>query len=253
MTGRTVLKHTRFYADGYDLSGYTRQIGPLETTFDEHVDAALNDEIKNALPGHAMLNVGTLNGFMDNTATSGLHVVASGAGAIRVVMCPIGIKAAPAAGDPVFCGQFEQQGYQQEGDSYVYVTIPFSGWSGRGSTLLYHKAWGTLLHAKGAETAANTGTGIDDDPRQAETTAGGYLVYQVFSGDGTATISIDDSADNASFAALSGATTGSIDCSSPTAGLVALGTTTTVRRYLRWQLALGTATTVTFALAFVRG
>ena len=79
-------------------------------------------------------------------------------------------------------------------------------------------------------------------------------MYQVFAGDGTATISVEDATTNsdANFAALTGATSGEIDFSTPTAGIVAIGRTATVRRYLRWQISLNTATTVTFALAFVR-
>ena len=109
-----------------------------------------------------------------------------------------------------------------------------------------------MLHTKSAETAANsaTGAGIDNG---AASTAGGYLAFMGFAGNGTATISIDDSADDSSYSALSGATSGELDFSSVQFGLVALGTTATVRQYLRWQLALNTATTVTFALAFVRG
>ena len=79
------------------------------------------------------------------------------------------------------------------------------------------------------------------------------MTWQVFAGDGTATISVDDSADDNTYGALSGATSGEIDFSSPSSGFVALATTATVKRYIRWQLSLNTANTVTFALAFVRG
>lgn len=56
------------------------------------------------------------------------------------------------------------------------------------------------------------------------------------------------------FAALSGATSGSIDASvTPVSGMVALGVTAAVRRYTRWQLAFGTATTATFVCGLIRG
>lgn len=250
---RTVTKWARFYMDGYDLSGYARTVGPLEITFNTEDAAAMTDEIKNVVPDQPVINIGTLNAFFDNTATSGLHVVASGAGLMRNVMIPIGFLAAPAAGDPVFCGQFEQQGYTEEGQTNAYVSIPFGGWSGSASSLLYSKPWGSLVHAKNAETAVNTGTGIND--RGAATTAGGYFVYQIFSSNGTVTVKMQDAATNTnpSFADLSGATSGSVDASSaPKSGMVALATNATVRQYLRWQIVFGTATTVTFACAFVR-
>jgi len=250
---RTVTKHTRFYMDGYDLSGYSRSVGPLEVTFDTAEDAAFTDEVKNVLPGQANVNIGTLNGYFDNTASTGLHVVASGAGVIRNVMVPIGFLTAPAAGDPVFLGQYEQQTYMQEGDLNSYVTMGFGGWSGSASTLLYNKPWGYLLHAKGAETAVNTAVGLDD--RGASTSLGGFFAYQIFSSNGTVTVKAQDASTNTnvSFSDLSGATSGSVDASSaPKHGIVALSTTATIRRYTRWQIVFGTATTVTFAAALVR-
>ena len=254
MTGRTVSKHTRFYMDGYDLSGDVRSVGPLTWELEVSAETALTDGVKNVLPNHATISPGTLDAFLDNTATTGLHVIASGAGTKRTVMIPVGMRAAPAAGDPVFVGQFEQAGYQQAGDVYVGVNIPFEGWSDTASSLAYGIPWGLLLHANGAETAANstTGAGIDGG---AQTTAGGYMVYQIFGGTGAVTISIDDSADDSSYAALDDATTGEIaDASVPQAGIIALGKTATVEQYLRWQIAAGGGfSTVTFALAFVRG
>lgn len=255
-TGRTVARWARFYADGYDLSGYARTLGTLGQEFDAPLGAALSDEVQGALIGQGSLSIGTLNAFLDNTATSGLHVVANGAGARRVVMIPLGIRAAPAAGDPAFMGEFEQLAYfaSPEQGGYVGVSIPFGQADAVAAHLAYQKPWGTLLHAKGAETAVNTSTGIDDNG--AQTTRGGYLCYQAFAADGTATIKIQDASTNSdgSFGDLSGATSGVIDASStPKSGIVALATTATVKRYLRWQIVLGTATTVTFALAFVRG
>ena len=255
MTGRTVLKYARAYIDGYDMSGYTRSFGPLGVTFEEHAAAALSDDITNVLPGQATISMGTLNGIFDNTATSGLHVITSGSVGIRTVMLPIGMRAAPAAGDEVFCGQFDQTGYQEEGDGLLTVTIPFAPTANQSGSKLYSQAWGKLLHANSAATGANTATGAGID-HGAQTSLGGFMMYQVFSGsggDGTATISIDDSADDSSYGALTDATTGELDMSVVRSGIVALGATDTVERYLRWQISLNGATSVTFALAFVRG
>lgn len=249
-TGRTVSKFTRVYMDGYDFSGYSRMIGPFTWTFPTDDQAALTDEVKNTLLGQATISPTVLNAFLDNTATSGLHVLTNAAGVARTLMVPVGIKAAPAVGDPTFCGVYEQKDYMMEGTETVFATVNFGNWDGA-SRISYQKPWGVLTHAKGAETGANSANGGVNNG--AATTAGGYLVYQVFAGDGTATLSIDDSANDTVYAALSGATSGSIDCSTPKYGVVALSTTATVRQYLRWQLALGTASTVTFATAFVRG
>lgn len=252
MAGRTVNRWTRVYVDGYDLSGYARSIGPLAVEFDTpDLTANLSDGVMGTLPNQANITPGELNGVLDNTATSGIQAVLSTAGTYRTVMVPIGMRAAPAAGDPVFMGVFEQLSYQANEDGgAMVVNIP---WGGYEVTQVgnYTKPWGLLLHPLSAATGANSATA--DVNNGAASAAGGYMMYQVTAGDGTATISIDDSADDSSYSALSGATTGVIDCSTVKYGVVALGTTATVRQYLRWQIALGSANTVTFALAFVRG
>jgi hypothetical protein len=109
-----------------------------------------------------------------------------------------------------------------------------------------------VLHPLGAETAASTAAGIDDT---AASSLGGIMVYHLMSSDGTLTIKVQEGAGNTDgdFADLSGATSGSIDASvTPVSGMVALSTTAAVKRYLRWQIALDTATTATFFVAFIR-
>lgn len=253
MSGRTVERWMRVYADGYDLSGSARAIGPLSQEWEATPVAALADAVKNVLVGQGKLSIGTLNAFLDSTAVVGIHAVMNTSGVKRTVMIPVGMRAIPAQGDPVFCGEFEQLGYKEgDTDGYVGVSIPFGDADAQAAHLAYTRAWGILLHAKAAETAVNAAAGVDDNG--AASSKGGYLCYQVFAADGTATFKVQDSADNSSFADLSGATSGSIDASvTPKSGIVALTPTATVRRYLRWQIVLGTATTVTFALSFMRG
>src|SRR5687767_12028629 len=103
-TGRTVSRWTRVYVSGYDLSGYSRSIGPLMWTFDEADGTTLGDAVKNAYPNHPVINIGTLNAVLDNT-TARSHDVIGTSQNKRVVMVPIGIRAEPAQGDPVFCGE----------------------------------------------------------------------------------------------------------------------------------------------------
>jgi len=248
---RTHNKHVRAYVDGTDLSGYSRSIGALAWTFDAEPDAAFTDEAKNIVMGKCDIQAGTLNAFLDND-TSGLFTLANSGYGTQNLMVAIGANASPAAGDPVFAWKFEQTAYSvEQGAGFVSVSVPFGGAS-YASTLTYKKPWGRLLHAKGAETAVNTATGIDDS---ASSSYGGILVYHLFSSDGTVTLKVQDASTNSdgSFSDLSGATSGSINASvTPASGMVAISTTATVRRYLRWQISLGTATTATFALAFIR-
>lgn len=249
-TGRTVLKFTRTYLDGYDMSGHSRSFGPLACVFDEGMDDALTVDVKGVMPAFATISMGTLNGIFDNTATSGIHIVMNGAGVKRNVMIPFGIQAAPVDNDPVFAGQFVQNGYYGDpAANPVTATIPFGAIHTTGDNLGYANPWGVLLLAKAAKTAANSATGLDETASSAK---GGWMMYQVFAGNGTAALKVQHASTNSdgSFADL--LSTGTISCSSPTSGVVILSKTASVNRYTRWQIALGTATTVTFALSWHR-
>lgn len=260
-TGRTVLRFWRVYCDGYDLSGQARTIGPLETTFDEGMDDAMSNPIKGVLPGQAVVKVGTLNGIFNNTATSGIHAAMSGyAGTDRVVSVALGIQAAPAEGDPVFAGQFEQLGYAGKGDEPIAtVSVPFGNSSALSGNLYYAQPWGILLHALSAATAVNTANGYGGD---GQTTKGGWMAYHVSTAAGsgamTATIKVQDCAtaggtysDLLSSGSLSLGSSGTF--SGPIGGIVALTPTATVESYTRWQIVLTLATSVTFAVSFHRG
>jgi len=237
------------------MSGYARSVGPLAWECDETEVTALADTVKTYLPGHVQVNVGTLNAVFDNTATVGVHAVLSSAGTIRTVLVAQGIRAEPEDGDPAFGGQFTQGAYQIEGDNAVYANVPFMGTAGDASSHGYGTPWGLLLHANAVRllaTGVNTAVGFDN-PTGGATAKGGYMVYHVTAGDGTATLSVQDAAVNndGGFALLAGCSTGSINCAVKQYGVV-VPTTMDVRQYLRWQIAFGTATTVTFAIAFMR-
>ena len=249
---RTHTKHVRAYINGVDVSGYTRSVGSLDWTFGAEPDAAFTDGCKNILIGQGDIQAGGYSAFLDNDA-AGLFALTSAGSGTKTYTLAFGNNAAPVAGDPVFSWMFEQTAYNAEaGTGFVAVTVPFGGAS-YASTLTYKKPWGVLLHPSGTETAANTAVGIDDIG--GASALGGIFVYHLHSSDGTVTLSVDDAATNlnASFSALSGATSGSITAAvSPKYGMIALGTTATVRRYLRFQVAFGTASTCSFTAAFIR-
>ncbi len=257
-TGRTLEHWLRFYSDGYDLSGYARKLGDLKWEYEVQPDAAWTDAVKNIIaPGPVSLGVGTLNVFLDNTAVLGPHIHHVGGGVKRVVMVAKGIRAAPAQGDPVYCAELEQLGYQAAVDGgRAVASIPFGEADAVAAHLAYSKPWGILLHAKAAATEANTAVGVDDNG--GASAKGGFLCFQLFAvtGEGTVALNVQDAEtnENAGFADLAGATSGALAHTAvPCAGIVALGATADVRQYLRWQIALTDITSATFALAFVRG
>jgi len=260
-TGRTASRWTRVYIDGYDLSGVSRTIGPLDSTFDEAEMTSMLDEVKTYLPNHPNLNVGTLNAIFDSTTVLGSVAVANVTGTKRVVSVAKGIRAVPAAGDPIFCGEFMQSAYNIIGEDGVFINIPFAGWAANATHRAYPVAWGKMLHANTAETAVNTADAGVISETGAATAFGGYMVYHVTAAVGapgtTARIYVQDSVDedNANYTDLAGCDTGLIDVgTAPVAGVVATTTNVTaVKLYTRWQIELGTATSVTFVLGFMRG
>ena len=257
---RTLEKWYRLYVDGLDFSGFSRSIGPFGVEHEEVEMTSWTDQVVGYMKNRTQVNLGTYNALFDNTASVGLHAWAGTAGIQRTALLAMGFGAIPAAGDLCFGGQFLQGAYQvtSEGGA-VSVTIPFSGWSDYSTTLAYGSGFGQLLHASGSVIAANTAVGVDNF-RSAATTTGGYMMYHLLAvgpgADNTFTLSMQDSAtnaDDAAFADVTGATTGSITANTSRFGIVALSPTATVRSYLRWQIALGTATSVNFVLSFHRG
>jgi hypothetical protein len=252
---RTHLKNWRVYCDGVDISGYARSVGALSWMFDAEPDAALTDAVKNILIGKGDIQAGPINAFLDNDAAGLFALAGTGANdhGTRLLTAVMGANAAPVAGDHVFSWKFEQTNYLvEQGTGFVAATVTPGGAS-YASTLTYTQPWGRVLQPKATVTAANTAVGIDDNA--GSSALGGIFIYHLFSSDGTLTLSVDDAATNSdgNFAALSGATSGSITAAvSPKSGMVALSTTATVRRYLRPQIALGTATTCVYFSAFIR-
>lgn len=249
-TGRSLNKDARVYINGFDLSGHARSIGELAWSFAEGIDDPLNVTIKGTWLGHANISPGVVNAIFDNTATTGIHAVLSGAPAKRTVLVAQGIQAAPIDNDPCFGGQFLQTDYKVGPSADpVTVTVTFGQAHGTMSNPLYAEPWGVLLHALATRTAVNAATGLD---QTAATSKGGFMVYHVTAGNGTAAIKVQDAATNTDLSFADLLSTGLIDCSVRQHGIVALATTATVRQYVRWQITLGTATSLTFTLGWFR-
>jgi len=261
---RTNKKWIRLYVDGYDLSGYVRDAGSLGFVADAVPDACITDAVKNALVGQITVTCGPLNAVLDNDGTTypaGLWDTFKGAGTPHVVTVAIGTLAAPAQGDPVFSWTLDETSFQMnEGTGFMSINLSLD--QAALITSLYNDPFGYVLHPKGAETGANSGNNVISMGQGAQTDLGGLFVYHLFTasgggGAGTATLSMDGSADGStSWLATTGATSPALVTGNtvtvPQAGIIQLGSTAAVRRYLRWQLALVTATSATFFAGFIR-
>lgn len=250
-------KFTRVYINGYDVSGTARNIGTVGVNVDAPLETAYSDNVKNTVLGQGQIKCGPVNAFLSPVAAGsvGLHELLKAGTKTSTIMVAMGTIGEPAVGEPAFGWTMEESEYNSTSDGIIGVNVAFPDASYLAGVNSYVNPFGLIVHPKGAETAANAAVGTINN--LASSALGGIFFYQLFSSDGTVTLSIDDSAtnaNNAAFAALSGATSGSIDASvTPKFGMVALSPTATVRQYLRWQIAKGTATTATFALGFIRG
>lgn len=244
--------YNRIYDNGYDVSGYANQIGDLDWSRAFTPQAAFSDDVMNGIAGKTTISAGNINAFLDND-TAGLTSITKTAAGTHDIMIAFGTNSVSILGDPFYMWRFENTSYKAGGSDGFLATTINVGNASYASILSCDKPWGYILHPKGTETAVNTAIGLDDF--QAATAYGGIFVYHLLSSDGTVTLSVEDAATNTnpSFAALSGATSGSINASvTPKYGMIALGATATVRRYLRFQVAFGTGTTCSFISGFIR-
>jgi hypothetical protein len=236
------------------MSGYANDSGEQGIVYPETALPTFADAVTGYLLGKPKVNFGPLVAVLDNTATSGFHVIeTAGQGAVQNVMLAYGMRAAPVTGDAVFAAPLPVLSYKTNG---AMATVNFGGYDAT-SGLNYDEFWGNLVHVYGSESDANAGNTPNVHDVTASTTAGGWLMYHIYSitGAGTVTISIDDSDNGTSWTPLSGATSGAIaTASAPTSGIIQLGVGATVRQYLRWQYAEGgSASSAYFTLGFIRG
>ena len=261
-TGRTLPRYGRLYLNTSAMSEWTTSIGPFTHEFEAVLfDAPMADNVKGYMLGRCInMSPGKINGILnaqDSTSPLGAAIPAA---SIAIMTYAIGIRAAPAAGDPVFCTASPMLNYlaTESGGAVTFTGDFADGWR-QTAVGKYGTPWGSLVHAYGAETAVNTAVGFDDPMAGGATTNfGGYMVYHGLAGNGTATIKVQHSTTtnlNGSFGDLGGCTSGELDFSANRrVGIVETTTATTaVGRYLRWQVAFNTATTVSFILSFVRG
>lgn len=111
----------------------------------------------------------------------------------------------------------------------------------------------TLTAGKRTDTAATNGTGVDDGATNAPSTFGLQAYLQVFSFAGTdVTVKLQDSADNSSFADITGAVFTAVT-TAPGAQRIATSNAATIRRYVRAVTTTsGGFTSLVFSVAYNR-
>ncbi|MFQ5433844.1 MAG: hypothetical protein ACE5FD_03120 [Anaerolineae bacterium] len=239
-TGKTNARWMRLIIDEFDLSGFSRTVGSFGSTFDEADVVAMSDGWHNVTLGHP---TAVFDGYQAIFATDGTNDSHDALANVesRIISLPIGIKAVPAVGDPVFMTQAEQISYLPQGSDGVLVDVAMSKDTnnvGAGTV------WGVLLAAGASLSSTTNGTSVDNGASSADG-AVAYLHITATSS-GNWAIKVQDSPDDAVWSDL---ITFSADGSTITseAGTVS----GTVDRYLRFQ-ATRTAGTTTFWVSCLR-
>lgn len=231
------------YVGGYDLSGDTPSI--------ETVSGPQGVIDFTAITNSAMVRGGgQRDGEIDFTAffnPTGAHVALSPLPTADVVAmyCP---GPGPALGQPAACMVAKQIGYDPTRDNAGNLTLKVQCEANG-----YGLEWGNLLTAGiRTDTAATNGTAIDTT---ASASFGWQAYLEVFSFVGTdVTVKLQDSADNSSFADLSGAAFAAISATTPQGQRIASASPTgTIRRYIRAStVTTGGVTSVAFAVTLVK-
>lgn len=240
---RGASRFNRLYLAGADVSCSTLEMDAVGVEYESDKLASWCEQVRGSIPGGPGITIGQLSGYLD---TERLHTLRDTTSSVMTLA--FGGTVAPAAGCPVFSAPVIVKNYRAgEGNTISTVTMQFDSDS---TALSIPMPFGVLLHAHGAETGTNTGAGIDAGLATAH---GAWMAYHItaISGTGSATITVEDSADNVSFSAVSGLT--ATVTAAGVSGWAQTSVTATVRRYTRWQLSLTGMTSITFALALMRG
>lgn len=239
-TGKTNSRWYRLIVDQIDLSGDARQVGDFGVMRQISPCEGWSSGVQHFSLGHSEHTLTGFQAVFNNTALLGSHIELS-AMEEYIVSLPIGIRAAPAVGDPAFLSSFEQVLYTVDGTDAVLVNAEFV----KSLTDIDHEAaWGVTLAPGTSLVATTNGTSVDN----AASSANGALahVHVTATAAGNWTLKVQDSPDDGAWSDL---ITFSADGSAVTAerGDVA----GTVDRYVRFQ-ATRVAGTTSFWCTFVR-
>jgi hypothetical protein len=144
-TGKTNARWIRVLVDdsggtARDISAAVNNVSEVGLTFDETEVTGFSDGVKNFTLGHPSAEI-EISGPFSNLADTGAHTVFNSIDGVetatKTVTIQIGIRAAPAGGDPEFEGEYVCSKYTvNPGDgTYTARMVPGSGTA---------PAWGTV-------------------------------------------------------------------------------------------------------------
>lgn len=220
------------YAGAFNLSGDVGAINTIGSSRALLDTTAIDKDAFERLPG---IGDGTIDftGFFDR-ATDTVHTALGSAFGTANVHLTAAVGT--AIGDPAASLIAQKANYNTTRGQDGSLAVAMTGQSAGG----YGTEWGQLLTPGRAVTTA-PGTASTSADGGAATSAGASAYLHVFAvAAGTVTISVVDSADDATFAAVTG-----LSFTATSAGMaqrVETAAGATIRRYLRYVVSGGTAT-----------
>ena len=174
-TGKTTGRYARLLSNGYNLSGDMRTVSAIGSRFNETEVTGWSDDVMQYLSDTGEVLLEGFAALMNNTPTAtgptaaGAHeVLAAGGSFYNSVF--LGIRSAPAIGNPSFASVFEQGGYTVSGGVNEPVIVQGSFY---GSGVLAPSAhvWGVALAVGTEITATGQGGSVDNGAAS----SGGYI------------------------------------------------------------------------------
>lgn len=229
-----------FYVNQYNVSGDVNSLGVVSAQIATLDVTGIDKYAYERIGGQNTGQIDFTNLF--NVDTGRIHAALSELSTSDV---QVSYFHKPAIGNPAASIVGKQLNYDgtrgQDGDLKTNVSVVSNG---------YGLEWGQQLTAGvRTDTAATNGASLDTT---ASKSFGGQAYLHVFDFAGTdVTVKIQDSADNASFSDVSGF--GFTAVTAPTKQRIALGSTATLRRYIRVVTTTsGGFTSVSFAVNLVK-
>lgn len=229
------------YVSGVDISGDTQALGSISTPRGTIDVTAINKSAYERLYGLRDGQISWTSFF--NDADDGTHDTLSALPTADVVTT---YARGTDLGAPAFCMVAKQIGYDPTRGNDGSLTMAVSAQANA-----YGADWGVQLTAGlRTDTAATNGTAVDT---AASADFGAVAYLQVASLTGTdATITVEDSADGTTFAAVTGLTFTEVTAA-PASERIATTATATVRRYLRVATSTtGGFTSITFSVVVAK-
>lgn len=237
-----ILKYTRFFIGGYDLSGDSRNVGGFANTPGEVDMTAWSDEVYNFLSnGRKEVGVNGYQAFV-NDETAGAFTRLKTAGTLTDILVCFGGGGEPAVPDPCFLMPSVQFSNTASFDSEAAVIETDFKVDGSAAHNGFANAFGTTI-ANTLFTATASNASHDNEVATAN---GGAAVIQVLDATGDFAFIVEDSADDAAWATI-----GTFTLDGTAIGSEFITFTGAVRQYVRFT-ATRTSGTNNIVCGYVR-